>query len=83
MFFMFFFVPLFDDDDELDKGLSVALRLFKRPSGCLMVRTMTMKGVIKSLVIVKALKARLPLSIDNGSLYFIRLWVNPRKSRRP
>ncbi len=28
VFFMFFFVPLFDDDDELDKGLSVALRLF-------------------------------------------------------
>jgi hypothetical protein len=29
-----------------------------------------MTGVIKSLVIGKALKARLPLSIDNGSLAF-------------
>ena len=24
-----------DDDDDVGKGLSVALRLFKRPAGCL------------------------------------------------
>jgi hypothetical protein len=43
-FLCFFFVPLFDDDDELDKGLSVALRLFKRPAGCLSAASQLFNG---------------------------------------